>query len=65
MTDNMRPGEIPKRPTGADCKSAGKSFAGSNPALPTEERKREIAKVVKRVVAEYGDTLRMLGSNGR
>ena|GEM_PF-5841571 len=29
------PGRIPKRPTGADCKSAGTAFAGSNPAPPT------------------------------
>jgi hypothetical protein len=28
-------GEILKRPTRADCKSAGYTFAGSNPALPT------------------------------
>ena len=28
-------GEIPKWPKGADCKSAGNAFVGSNPALPT------------------------------
>ena len=28
-------GEIPERPKGSDCKSAGSAFAGSNPALPT------------------------------
>ncbi len=28
-------GEIPKWPTGADCKSADYVFVGSNPALPT------------------------------
>jgi hypothetical protein len=28
-------GEILKRPTRADCKSADYVFAGSNPALPT------------------------------
>ena len=28
-------GEILKRPTRADCKSADPVFAGSNPALPT------------------------------
>ena len=27
-------GEIPKRPKGADCKSAGYAFTGSNPVLP-------------------------------
>jgi hypothetical protein len=30
-------GEILKRPTRADCKSADYVFAGSNPALPTKE----------------------------
>jgi hypothetical protein len=35
-------GEILKRPTRADCKSADYVFAGSNPALPTKEfRKKE------------------------
>tara|TARA_R110001583_G_scaffold33902_2_gene114247 strand:+ start:20652 stop:20828 length:177 start_codon:yes stop_codon:yes gene_type:complete len=29
-------GEILKRPTRADCKSADYVFAGSNPALPTK-----------------------------
>src|SRR5262245_14205994 len=31
-------GEIPKWPTGTDCKSVGSAFAGSNPALPTTTR---------------------------
>jgi hypothetical protein len=30
-------GEILKRPTRADCKSADYVFAGSNPALPTSQ----------------------------
>jgi hypothetical protein len=30
-------GEILKRPTRADCKSADYIFAGSNPALPTRK----------------------------
>ena len=30
-------GEILKRPTRADCKSADYIFAGSNPALPTNK----------------------------
>ena len=29
-------GEIPERPKGADCKSVGVAFAGSNPALPNK-----------------------------
>ena len=28
-------GEIPKRSNGADCKSVGYAYVGSNPALPT------------------------------
>ena len=30
-----RPGELPKRPKGSDCKSAGVAFGGSNPSLAT------------------------------
>ena len=30
-----QPGQIPKWPKGADCKSAGNAFGGSNPPLPT------------------------------
>ena len=28
-------GQVPKWPKGADCKSAGTAFSGSNPFLPT------------------------------
>ena len=28
-------GEVPERPKGADCKSAGTAFGGSNPPLST------------------------------
>ena len=34
-------GEVPERPKGADCKSAGEAFDGSNPSLTTKF-KREI-----------------------
>jgi hypothetical protein len=30
-------GEVPERPKGADCKSAGAAFGGSNPPLSTEQ----------------------------
>lgn len=30
-------GELPKRPKGSDCKSAGSAFGGSNPSLATHE----------------------------
>ena len=29
-------GEIPERSNGADCKSVGEAFGGSNPPLPTK-----------------------------
>jgi hypothetical protein len=35
-------GEILKRPTRADCKSVGFTFAGSNPALPTSGFEKKI-----------------------
>ena len=31
-------GEIPERSNGADCKSVGEAFGGSNPPLPTHTR---------------------------
>jgi hypothetical protein len=34
---DLQTGELPKWPNGADCKSAGSAFAGSNPALPINE----------------------------
>ncbi len=33
MMDNV--GEVPERSKGADCKSAGSAFGGSNPPLST------------------------------
>tara|TARA_B100000953_G_scaffold259603_1_gene224689 strand:- start:292 stop:513 length:222 start_codon:yes stop_codon:yes gene_type:complete len=37
-------GEILKRPTRADCKSADYVFAGSNPALPTKILNKAVIK---------------------
>jgi len=34
-------GEIPKRLNGADCKSVGYAYVGSNPALPTVDSLRK------------------------
>ena len=34
-------GWIPEWPKGADCKSVGTAFEGSNPSPSTEEQKRE------------------------
>ncbi len=31
-------GQVPERSNGADCKSAGLAFGGSNPSLPTKLR---------------------------
>ena len=33
-------GELPKRPKGSDCKSAGLAFGGSNPSLATKRSER-------------------------
>src|SRR5690606_30806603 len=33
--DGCALGELPKRPKGSDCKSAGVAFGGSNPSLAT------------------------------
>ena len=43
-------GEVPEWSKGADCKSVGSSFAGSNPALATRNEKNEagIAQLVER-----------------
>jgi hypothetical protein len=30
-------GEVPEWPKGADCKSAGEAFGGSNPPLSTKQ----------------------------
>ena len=35
-------GEVPERSKGADCKSAGSAFGGSNPPLSTTERRVNI-----------------------
>jgi hypothetical protein len=42
-------GEVPEWPKGADCKSAGSAFGGSNPPLSTICRRRFIcgARVVR------------------
>ncbi|CAD5990808.1 protein of unknown function [Agreia sp. COWG] len=37
----VRPGKLPKRPKGSDCKSAVLDFGGSNPSLATSEKPRE------------------------
>ena len=36
-------GSVPERPKGADCKSAGIAYVGSNPARPTTKRPIAIA----------------------
>src|SRR5436309_371923 len=38
----LSPGEVPERPKGADCKSAGTAFGGSNPPLSTRSRSLEV-----------------------
>src|SRR4051812_29285289 len=36
-------GSVPEWPKGADCKSAGTAFGGSNPPRPTSERNKPLA----------------------
>jgi hypothetical protein len=35
-SSNGKTGEVPEWPKGADCKSAGEAFGGSNPPLSTK-----------------------------
>ncbi len=39
-TTSSKRGKIPEWPKGADCKSVGTAFGGSNPPLPTKKRHR-------------------------
>ena len=36
-TTSSKRGKIPEWPKGADCKSVGTAFGGSNPPLPTKK----------------------------
>jgi hypothetical protein len=38
----IRRGEVPEWPKGADCKSAGAAFGGSNPPLSTRTIRKQI-----------------------
>src|SRR5699024_4920203 len=53
-----RRGRLPERPTGADCKSAGIAYVGSNPSPATAEdlcdpKHRDIAGIARRVGTVY------------
>ena len=39
-TTSSKRGKIPEWPKGADCKSVGTAFGGSNPPLPTKRVKK-------------------------
>ena len=58
-------GGVPKRSTGADCKSAGLAFTGSNPVLPTFVVKKNLIKSarVAQLVERQPSKLRVAGSN--
>ena len=47
-----RRGEVPEWPKGADCKSAGNAFEGSNPSLSTNFA--GIAQLVEREPSKLG-----------
>ncbi len=44
----LKNGEVPEWPKGADCKSAGAAYGGSNPPLSTSEFKIEDFRFKKR-----------------
>ena len=48
----MRPGKLPKRPKGSDCKSDGFAFTGSNPVLATMN---ELLDVARRIAVQAGE----------
>ena len=47
-------GEVPEWPKGADCKSAGDAFEGSNPSLSTRFHRAGIAQLVEREPSKLG-----------
>ena len=47
-------GEVPEWPKGADCKSAGDAFEGSNPSLSTILLRAGIAQLVEREPSKLG-----------
>ena len=59
-------GEIPERSKGADCKSVGSAFEGSNPSLPTTS-KGPGSSVVERFLGKekVGSSILLSGSSDR
>jgi hypothetical protein len=53
-------GEIPKWPTGEDCKSSGSAFAGSNPALSTTLSEWAADRAVFRVLSQGRETAELI-----
>ena len=52
-------GWIPEWPKGADCKSVGTAFEGSNPSLPSIAKKQE--KKYNRITARGGAVWKLAG----
>ena len=52
-------GWIPEWPKGADCKSVGTAFEGSNPSLPSIANKQE--KKYNRITARGGAVWKLAG----
>ncbi len=48
LMNALKRGEIPERSNGADCKSVGDAFGGSNPPLPTLQDQAEVAHLAER-----------------
>ena len=48
------PGGVPERPKGADCKSAGFAYGGSNPPAPTQTEYAPVAQSVEHFHGKEG-----------
>ncbi len=45
---NLRKGSMPEWLMGADCKSAGNAYAGSNPARPKNKKKKRLVSALQK-----------------
>ena len=55
-TTSSKRGKIPEWPKGADCKSVGTAFGGSNPPLPTKQPESVLYNYRIQVVFFVDDT---------
>src|SRR3989344_461176 len=58
-------GQVPEWPNGADCKSAGSAFGGSNPSLPTitpQRRENKKSATLAQLVERHIRNVEVAGS---